>query len=296
MGVSVVAEPEVVRRLVEGDVFGSFSFYEGSSSLSSSSPSSDTTSGSASDSDTLPLVRSGELRSPGEEGEEAGRVLGESREGNKEVKSGGGDDNEAEEEKEKNNKKYEQVTRPGKLGVGLFVKRGSGGYSPGEVIMVDYPTLILASDFSFYDYEAAAAEVKAKTEAEGRSVVGHGNDIDGEEEKERREKRQRRQLEEGINMLRWIGLLQLSKPARELTRGLAKSLSLSGDLGVDELLDVVETNAFRHEKAGVAFDGVYPEAAVRLFSSLPLSSFPFPFSPFSHFPPRIYLFYGESKQ
>lgn len=64
--------------------------------------------------------------------------------------------------------------------------------------------------------------------------------------------------------LQWKALLQLPKTARERSRKLAKS---QGKF-VDELQNVIETNAFTHEKADALHDILFTEAAVSTLVAL----------------------------
>jgi len=112
--------------------------------------------------------------------------------------------------------KYEALERPG-MGVGLFVKSGQS-YEAGEVILVDYPTLMLPAE----GFEGADLGV--------------------------------------LEGLAWKGLLQLPEGGRGLTRGLARSKK--GWAIVDEIVDVVDTNAFAHEKGGAVHNIIFPLAAV----------------------------------
>lgn len=112
--------------------------------------------------------------------------------------------------------KYEEIEKPG-LGIGLFVRASSQGYKAGEIIMWEYPTLIVPS---------------------GGADSAVSNDV--------------------LDMLRWKALLQLPKPTRIRTRALAQSKRL----GKDEIIDILDTNAFTHEKGGRLHDVIFPEAAV----------------------------------
>ena len=112
--------------------------------------------------------------------------------------------------------KYEALERPG-MGVGLFVKSGQS-YEAGEVILVDYPTLMLPAE----GFEGADLGV--------------------------------------LEGLAWKGLLQLPEGGRGLTRGLARSKKGWGI--VDEIVDVVDTNAFAHGKGGAVHNIIFPLAAV----------------------------------
>jgi len=59
--------------------------------------------------------------------------------------------------------------------------------------------------------------------------------------------------------LQWKAWLQLPGPARRRSRDLAKSKGRF----MDELQNVVGTNAFTHEKGGVPHDVIFTEASVR---------------------------------
>jgi hypothetical protein len=65
--------------------------------------------------------------------------------------------------------------------------------------------------------------------------------------------------EEVLRGLAWKALLQLPKKGRELTRSLARSGEAKG---MDEIVDLVDTNAFAHEKGGKVWNLVFPGAAV----------------------------------
>ncbi|KAM7206065.1 hypothetical protein V8F20_002847 [Naviculisporaceae sp. PSN 640] len=62
---------------------------------------------------------------------------------------------------------------------------------------------------------------------------------------------------EDLDLLRWRALLQLPDAARQRTRALARSSKTYKD----EIVDILDTNAFTHQKAGVAHDIIFPEAA-----------------------------------
>ncbi|KAK4443864.1 hypothetical protein QBC34DRAFT_310134 [Podospora aff. communis PSN243] len=110
--------------------------------------------------------------------------------------------------------KYEARIQPG-MGTGLFVKDGHS-FEAGEVILTDYPTLILPAE----GFEGADADV--------------------------------------LQSLAWKGLLQLPKEGRDVTRGLARS---KAELGVDEIVDLVDTNAFTHEDGGGVHNVLFPLAS-----------------------------------
>ncbi|KAK0611292.1 hypothetical protein B0T14DRAFT_325294 [Immersiella caudata] len=116
--------------------------------------------------------------------------------------------------KEKGDVKYQILPHP-KMGTGLFVKPGKS-YQAGEVILTDYPTLILPAE----GFEGADADV--------------------------------------LHEIMWQGLLQLPKEGRNATRNLAKSKEANG---VDEIVDLVDTNAFTHEEGGGIFNVLYPLAS-----------------------------------
>ncbi|KAM7185295.1 hypothetical protein V8F33_012473 [Rhypophila sp. PSN 637] len=112
-----------------------------------------------------------------------------------------------------NSTKYIETERPGS-GIGLYVK-SSQSYKAGEIIMREYPTLIVAS--------------------------GTSDSI------------QPRVLE----ILRWKALLQLPAGTRQSIRALAQS----HEMHRDEIADILDTNAFTHEKGGAVHDIIFPEAA-----------------------------------
>lgn len=66
-----------------------------------------------------------------------------------------------------------------------------------------------------------------------------------------------------VEELSWQGVMQLPTKGRELTRGLAREM---GRLGDDELVDVVDTNAFSQVKGGRGWNLVFPRAAVSFLS------------------------------
>ncbi|KAK3314537.1 hypothetical protein B0H66DRAFT_593257 [Apodospora peruviana] len=68
-----------------------------------------------------------------------------------------------------------------------------------------------------------------------------------------------------LNNLRWKALLQLSKETRARTRGLAQS---KGGY-MDEIVNVFDTNAFTHEKAGDLHDIIFAKAARMNHNCLP---------------------------
>lgn len=63
---------------------------------------------------------------------------------------------------------------------------------------------------------------------------------------------------EALDMLRWRALLQLPDTARQRTRALARSIKVHKD----EIVDILDTNAFTHQKGGGTHDIIFPEAAV----------------------------------
>ncbi|KAM7219443.1 hypothetical protein V8F06_005177 [Rhypophila decipiens] len=109
--------------------------------------------------------------------------------------------------------KYIETERPGS-GIGLYVK-SSQSYKAGEIIMREYPTLIVASGIS----DSIQPQV--------------------------------------LDMLRWKALLQLPRTTRQGIRALAQSHVMHKD----EIVDIVDTNAFTHEKGGAVYDLIFPEAA-----------------------------------
>lgn len=117
--------------------------------------------------------------------------------------------------------KYEPRSLP-HMGIGLFVKDGKR-FAPGEVILVDHPTLMVPVS-------------------------------DGDRDKDRGAV---------VEELSWQGVMQLPTKGRGLTRGLARGV---GRLGDDELVDVVDTNAFSQVKGGRGWNLVFPRAAVSFLS------------------------------
>lgn len=66
-----------------------------------------------------------------------------------------------------------------------------------------------------------------------------------------------------VEELSWQGVMQLPTRGRDLTRGLAREMGRSKD---DELVDVVDTNAFSQVKGGRGWNLVFPRAAVSFLS------------------------------